>query len=73
VSKTCIINTGKFYILVGRVIENTKINAGLRFAYLAADRLYLRYNDQSQKVVSGSITLHILQNSAKNTFSVRKF
>ena len=72
-SKTCIINTGKFYILDGRVLENTKINVNLRFSYLAADRLYLLYKDQSQKVVSGRIRLHILQNIAKNTFSVKNF
>jgi hypothetical protein len=73
VSKTCIINTGKFYILDGRVLENSKINANLNFSYLVPERLYLLYKDQSQKFVSGRRKLHILQNSAKNTFSVRKF
>ena len=41
VSKTPIINTGKFYNFYCMVFENTKINANLYFSNLAADRLYL--------------------------------
>ena len=57
-SKTCTVNNGKFYILVWRVLENTKIQVNLHFSYLAVDRLRHVHKDQSQKVVSGRITLH---------------
>jgi hypothetical protein len=70
VSKSYTVNTDKFYLFDGRILENTKTNANLHFFYLAAGRLYHLYKDQSQNIVSERIKQHNLQNSAKNTFSL---